>query len=62
MKVGDLVEWRNRVHIVTKERSYLYNLQEVGSDYPPSILDKALVKSYIKRGKLKIVSRNLNKS
>ena len=57
MKVGDLVEWKNKVHIVTKEYTYLLNLQEVGSGYPPSILDKALVKTYIRKGELKIISK-----
>tara|TARA_B100000427_G_C15348515_1_gene524346 strand:+ start:34 stop:216 length:183 start_codon:yes stop_codon:yes gene_type:complete len=57
VKVGDLVEWKDKTHIVTKEYAYLFNLQEVGSNYPPSIVDKALVKIYIKSGELKIISK-----
>ena len=59
MKVGDLVKWKDKPHIVTKEYAHLYNLQEVGSDYPPSIMDKGLVKVYMKMGDLVIISKKL---
>jgi hypothetical protein len=59
MKVGDLVRWKDKPHIVTKEYTHLYNLQEVGSDWPPSIMDKGLAKVYIKRGDLVIISKKV---
>ena len=62
MKVGDLVKWKGKTHIVSKEYAYLFNLQEIGSDFPPSIMDKGLVKIYINRGDLQIISKSLNKS
>jgi hypothetical protein len=62
MKVGDLVKWNDKLHIVTKEWTNLYNLQEVNSDYPPSIIDKGLIKIYTELGDLTIISKSLNKS
>ena len=57
MKVGDLVLWRGKVHLVTKQRKHLYNLQECDTDFPPSIIDRGLVSFYLRRGKLKIISK-----
>lgn len=59
MKVGDLVRWKDKLHLITKKYTHLYNLQEVGSDWPPSIMDKGLVKVYIKRGDLVIISKKV---
>jgi len=59
VKVGDLVKWRDKPHIVTKEYTHLYNLQEVGSAWPPSVIDKVLVKVYMKMGKLAIISKKV---
>jgi len=57
VKVGDLVKWKGALHLVTRERHHLFNLQEFGSDYPPTILDKAIVPKYIKTGQLIIISK-----
>jgi len=59
MKVGDLVRWNGKLHIVTKERTRVYSLQEVNSDYPPSILDKAFVRIYAELGDLIIISKSV---
>ena len=62
MKVGDLVYFKGKHLLVVKEYAHLWNLQEVGSDYPPSIIDKGLLKIYIETKELKIISKSLNKS
>ena len=62
MKVGDLIHFKGKYHLVIKEYTHLWNLQEVGSHYPPSIIDKGLLKIYIETKELKIISKSLNKS
>ena len=61
MKVGDLVYFRDKYHLVVKENTYIWSLQEVGSNWPPSIMDKGSVKMYIESGQFRIISKSLNK-
>ena len=58
MKVGDLAEFgASTILVCTKVRTYCLSLQEIGSPYPPHIMDHSHVGALIKKNKMRIISK-----
>lgn len=62
MKVGDLVQFQNRYHLAIKSWQHIWSFQEIGSHFPPTIMDKEMVERYLRTGAMRIISKSLNKS
>ena len=59
MKVGDLIwcSFAECTYICVKIGSYYAHLEEIGSSYPPSIMDLSHIKALIKSNEIRIISK-----
>ena len=59
LSVGDLVEFGidKSVFICTRVWAHCLSIREIGSDYPPSIIDQAHAADLIKNRKMRIISK-----
>jgi hypothetical protein len=57
VKVGDLLMFEEKLHVVTKERVHVFSLQRIGCTWPPSIIGKMHIKDMEEYKTIRIISK-----